>query len=42
VQPLRGPREAQFFCDCDKITEAAEFHDIYMVSKVIAILYWRI
>jgi hypothetical protein len=42
MQALRGAGEAQLFRDCDKITEAAEFHDIYMVSKVIAILYWRI
>ena len=39
---LGSAREAQFFCDRDEIAKSANFHDIYIVSKVIAILYWRI
>jgi hypothetical protein len=42
MQALGGAREAQLFCDRDEIAKSANFHDIYIVSKVIAILYWRI
>ena len=42
VQSFRGARKAQFLGQDDKITEAADFHDIYIVSKLIVILYWRI
>ena len=42
VQPLGGAREAQLLRHGQKITQAANLHDICIVSKPIGILYWRI
>jgi hypothetical protein len=36
MQPFGGARETQFLCHCDEIPEASNFHDIDMISKVIA------
>jgi hypothetical protein len=42
VQPLGGAREAQLLRNGQKIAQAANLHDICIVSKPIGILYWRI